>query len=66
MTSQILYREPTHEEMYGKKGTATGNLFAWIFLIAVFFGLGLMLIKTAERESANQVQAIVKAVEVAK
>ena len=61
-TSQILYREPTHKEMYRKKYSALSNIFWWIFLIVVFFFLGIFMITIAERESANQIQAISKSI----
>ena len=64
-TSQILYQEPTPEEMK-RKSNAFSNFFAFLVLFALFFGLACMIIVTAERESANQVAAVAKVVEDAK
>ncbi|WP_156189031.1 hypothetical protein [Acinetobacter indicus] len=59
-TSQILYQEPTPEEMK-RRSNAFNNFFAFLVLFALFFGLACMIIVTAERESANQVEATAKA-----
>ena len=64
-TTQILYQPPTAEEMQ-RKSNAFSNFFAFLVIFALFFGLACMIIVTAERESASQVEAVAKAMEAQK
>ena len=63
MTSEHLYQHPEPKSVAKE---IVSNLAAWMLLFSVFFGLSLMILHAAEKQSAYQAEAIVKAVGGAK
>lgn len=64
MTSERLYQHPEPKQSVAKE--ITKNLAAWMVLFSVFFGLSVMILHAAEKQSAYQAESIVKAVGGAK
>lgn len=62
-TTSVLYREPSHEEMHGKTANIFSNSCAFLLLFVLFFGLACMFIAQADKESAQQVEAMVQIAE---
>lgn len=62
-TTSILHREPSHEEMHGKTANIFSNICAFLLLSVLFFGLACMFIAQADKESAQQVEAMVQIAE---
>ncbi|MTD09866.1 hypothetical protein GIX10_00145 [Acinetobacter sp. YIM 103518] len=62
-TTSILHREPTYEEMRGKSASIFSNICAFLLLSVLFFGLACMFIAQADKESAQQVEAMVQIAE---
>ena len=62
-TTSVLYREPTYEEMHGKTANIFSNICAFLLLSVLFFGLACMFIAQADKESAQQVEAMVQIAE---
>lgn len=61
-TTEILYREPTYEEKYGKNANLFGHLSAFFLLFIICLALGFITISKSEQGSANQVESMVKTV----
>ena len=62
-TTEILRREPTYEEIHGKTANVFSNICAFLLLFVLFFGMACIAIKQAEKESAQQVEAMVQIAE---
>ena len=62
-TTAVLHREPTYEEMYGKTANTFSDICAVLLLFTLFFGMACIAIKQAEKESAQQVEAMVQIAE---
>lgn len=60
MTSERLYQHPEPKQSVAKE--ITKNLAAWMVLFSLFFGLSVMILHAAEKQSAYQAEAISKAV----
>lgn len=63
MTSEHLYQHPESKSVV--KGVAS-NVAAWMLLFSIFFGLSVMILHAAEKQSAYQAEAIANAVGGAK
>ena len=59
MTSECLYQHPKPKSVAKE---ITKNLAAWMVLFSLFFGLSVMILHAAEKQSAYQAEAISKAV----
>jgi len=56
-TTQILFQEPTAEEMYGKPRSIFAHLCAFLLLLILFIGLVAMLRSCADDTETQAVQA---------
>lgn len=56
-TTQILFQEPTHEEMHGKPRSIFADLFAFLLLLSLAIGLIAMLRSCADDVATQQMQA---------
>ncbi|MEO9348666.1 hypothetical protein [Acinetobacter radioresistens] len=56
-TSQILFQEPTQEEMYGKPRSIFADLCTFLLLLSLFIGLVAMLRSCADDNETQAVQA---------
>lgn len=56
-TTQILFQEPTQEEMYGKLRSIFADLCTFLLLLSLFIGLVAMLRSCANETETQAVQA---------
>ncbi len=56
-TTQILFQEPTAEEMYGKPRSIFANLCTFLLLLSLFIGLVAMLRSCANEAETQAIQA---------
>ncbi|MCM1936554.1 MULTISPECIES: hypothetical protein [Acinetobacter] len=56
-TTQILFQEPTQEEMYGKPRSIFADLCTFLLLLSLFIGLVAMLRSCANETETQAVQA---------
>ncbi len=56
-TTQILFQEPTEEEMYGKPRSIFADLCTFLLLLSLFIGLVAMLRSCADDVEVRAVQA---------
>jgi hypothetical protein len=56
-TTQILFQEPTQEEMYGKPRSIFADLCTFLLLLSLFIGLVAMLRSCADDVEVRAVQA---------
>jgi len=56
-TTQILFQEPTEEEMYGKPCSIFADLCTFLLLLILFIGLFAMLRSCANEAETQTVQA---------
>ncbi|PKH30251.1 hypothetical protein [Acinetobacter radioresistens] len=56
-TTQILFQEPTQEEMYAKPRSIFADLCTFLLLLSLFIGLVAMLRSCADDAETQAVQA---------
>jgi len=56
-TTQILFQEPTAEEMHGKPRSIFADLCTFLLLLSLFIGLVAMLRSCANEIADDQIQA---------
>ncbi|BBL21157.1 hypothetical protein F939_02309 [Acinetobacter radioresistens DSM 6976 = NBRC 102413 = CIP 103788] len=56
-TTQILFQEPTEEEMYGKPRSIFADLCTFLLLLSLLIGLVAMLRSCADDTETQAVQA---------
>ncbi|MCX0334762.1 hypothetical protein [Acinetobacter radioresistens] len=56
-TTQILFQEPTEEEMHGKPRSIFADLCTFLLLLSLFIGLVAMLRSCADDVADDQIQA---------
>ena len=56
-TTQILFQEPTQEEMHGKPRSIFADLCTFLLLLSLFIGLVAMLRSCADDAETQAVQA---------
>lgn len=62
-TSERLYQHPKPKSVAKE---VASNVAAWMLLFSIFFGLSVMILHAAEKQSAYQAEAIAKSVGGAK